>query len=504
MRIVVEDNVFLSSGESIEPNDNFMVESDISTVGLSGIVLNTDSLSQDEIVNNITGGGTQKLYKGCYVMWYYDKKNKVIYIANDLLSKKSVYYYAKDGLILVNTSLFDLCSDMRTYSIMPEINMAAVEYFCLENVFYGDVTYVKDTFFLTAYSYLVIDCKRKELMVKQLPIPNMQKESSLTFDDATKKLEMLFSEGCELQWEKNRVYGKDQIMTLSGGMDSRAMLLHLIRKEGADSIHTYTYAQSGSNDSRIARKLADKLHIANTFIPLDECEFAFKRDEIINANEGQMFYIGSTGAILMGKMVKEKHNPGIVHTGLGGGEILGDMCVAGGDEHDIEDVATINQRRNLDDIRRCLNFQKTTSRCFAAFSPFLYEDFFEYALTIPASMRMHRKLYIKWYKQYMHSNFPSVGSHSLVAKGINRVLIKLYKIIGKRNPADMNPIQYWYDTNSELRDYIDKTWTNDSAMLKEQGELLRLLEQFFEQNVVKKFAVLTVTGSVIRILGLVE
>lgn len=437
-------------------------------------------------------------------MWYYDKKNEVIYIANDLLSKQPVYYYAKDGLILVNTSLFALCSDMRAYSRMPEINLAAVEYFCRENVFYGDVTYEKDTFFLTAYSYLVIDCKRKELVVNQLPIPKMQKESSLTFDDATKKLEKLFSEGCELQWDKNRIYGKDQIMTISGGMDSRATLLHLMRKKGADRIYTYTYAQSGSNDSRIAGKLADKLHIANTFIPLDQCEFAFKRDEIVNANEGQMFYIGSTGAILMAKMAKEKNNPGIVHTGLGGGEILGDMCVVGGDEYKDEDNTTINQRRNLDDIRRCLNFQKTTSKYFIAFSPFLYEDFFEYALTIPTSMRMHRKLYIKWYKQYMHSDFPSVGSHSLVVKGINRVMIKLYKIIGKRNPADMNPIQYRYDTNSELRDYLDKTWTHDSAALKEQGELLRLLGQYFEQSAVKKFSVLTVTGSMIRILGLAE
>ena len=57
MRIVVEEKVILSVGESIEPNDNFMVESDGATVGLSGIVLNTEALSPDNIVKNITWGG---------------------------------------------------------------------------------------------------------------------------------------------------------------------------------------------------------------------------------------------------------------------------------------------------------------------------------------------------------------------------------------------------------------------------------------------------------------
>lgn len=75
-------------------------------------------------------------------------------------------------------------------------------------------------------------------------------------------------------------------------------------------------------------------------------------------------------------------------------------------------------------------------------------------------------------------------------------------MIRKRNPADMNPIQYWYDTNQELRKYIEKTWQQDSERLKDQEKLLAVLEQHFEQSVVKKFAVLTVTRSLIRILGL--
>ncbi len=78
-----------------------------------------------------------------------------------------------------------------------------------------------------------------------------------------------------------------------------------------------------------------------------------------------------------------------------------------------------------------------------------------------------------------------------ILKAIKIVKVKVYKAVGKRNPLDMNPIQYWYDTQPKLREYIEMTWKHDCGMLSEQIDLL----------VVHKFAVLTVIGSVLKMMG---
>lgn len=502
MKIIVNNDVLISNGDNTKPNDNFMIEQTEYSVGLSGIVLNAGQITVKDIIDNIVDGKIQRVYKGSYVTWYYDKINGKIYVANDLLSKQSVYCYVKDGLILVNTSLFDLCSDIRTNGKQPDINLNAVNYFCENNAFHGDITYEKNTIFLPAYSYLVIDCKNKTVQTNKLLIPKMIVENDINEKEIIDTLEKLFLDGLYLQWNKNKIYQRDQIMTLSGRMDSRALILHLLGEEDLKKIYTYTYAQSGSDDARISKKFAERLHINNVFIPLDNCEFAYLRDEIVEANEGQMYYLGATGAILMAKMCKEKNNPGIIHTGVGGGELFGDICLKDGDKYDsLEADITINQQRNFDDIRRCLNFQKTTSKYFSVFSPFLYEDFFEFVMTLPASIKRKRKLYVKWYRRYMNSDFPSAKTYSFFAKLFNYGSIKFYSITGKRNPANMNPLQYWYDTNDKLKKYIDDVWKQDMEVLSDQKKVVGLLDEKFKQSVVKKLAVITASKTLIRILG---
>lgn len=504
MKAIIKSGVTVSNGDRIKPNDDFVVERENYTLGLSGIILNSTQMNPEDIAKNITDGGTQRLYKGSYVLWLHDRKNEKLYVANDLLSKQSVYYYAKDGLILVNTSLFDLCSDLRDNGRTPVLNLDAVEYFCRGQVFFGDMTYEANTSFLTAYSYLVINCRERTLEVKRLPIPKMKRIGEISEKQAVADMDRLFSEACRLEWDKNEAYGTDQVMTISGGMDSRATFLYMAGGSDKPNIKTYTYAQSGSSDAKVAKKFAEQHHVRNTFIPLDTCEFAYLRDELIDSNEGQMYYVGATGAILIAKQMRlAKDNLGIVHTGVGGGEILGDICTADGDNAvRPESGITENQQINLDDIRRCLNFQKTTSKYFSAFSPFLYEDFFEYVMCLPASMRRHRKLYKTWYKTYMNSDFPTKECQLLFFNWTNRIKRVTCRILGIRDPADMNPGRFWYETQPKLRDYTRATWEKDCKLLDAQKELLEIVRPYYEQDFAYKFSALTVTGAAIRVLGL--
>ena len=244
MKVVLDSHLDILNGEHTKPNDCFATECEDYSLGLFGIVLNNTEMDSECIKKSLIKGETQKKYKGSYVMWLHDKTNQKIYVANDLLSKQSVYYYCKDGLVLINTSLFDLCADIRRKGRKPEINYEAVDYFVNSNVFYGDNTYEVNTHFLTAYSFLVIDCNTKKVTVKRMPIPKMKTINEISAEEAIDSLERLFSEGCHLQWQKNEIYKNDQIITISGGMDSRAVLLHLCKEDGFARIKSYTYAQS--------------------------------------------------------------------------------------------------------------------------------------------------------------------------------------------------------------------------------------------------------------------
>ena len=502
MRIIINNSVYIKKEKNTNYGDDFITDNDDYCLGLSGIILN--QYNKEDILKALVSGNSQKRFKGSYVMWLYDKRSGMLYVSNDLLSKQYVYYYEDNGLILINTSFFSLCSDLRDNGRTPHINYNAVRSFLDERIFEDNITYEENTFFLTAYSYLVVDCNKKALEVRSVRIPSIMDTKGLSEQEIIKEMDMRFSEACKLQWKKNEQSGKSQVITISGGMDSRAVVLRMIRQNTGIKPRTFTYAQSRSRDAKISRKTTKRLGLENTFIPLDKCEFVYLKDEIIDANEGQMYYLGSTGAILMAKLLKDDRNVGIVHTGFGGGEILGDICIDGGDSEICkgQNEIPINQKRNLGDIRRCLNFQKTTSHYFFAMSPFLDEDFFEYVMCIPFEMRKGRKIYIDWYKQCMNSAFPSRQNYSRIAKAIERRRLLLLDKLGIRNRGDMNPIQYWYEAVPHVREFLEQSWQHDIEQLKDEKDLVHMLNQSFDSGVVQKFSVLTVSGAVLRMKGL--
>lgn len=506
MKIIVNEEVYYSNEGHIIPNDNFTEETADYAWGLDGIVLNSEKVNLELTKRSIMDGSIQRIYKGSYVLWFYDKQNKKIYIANDLLSKESVFYYTDESLILVNTSFYDLCADLRKNKRTPQINYKALEFFVDEKYFCDDTTYEEHTSFLTAYSYLVIDCEKKHLDINRIPVPQAKTESQCPEKETLAMIEKLFTEGCQLEWNKNVSYGTDQVASISAGMDSRATLIHLMRY-GDTNIKTYTYAQSGSTDANVARRWTKRNKLRNTFIPIEKCEFMYMRDEILKANEGQMYYIGSTGAILMAKLSCKVDKPGIVHTGLAGGEMFGDHFLPdrlGGNEKNEHDI-TANQQENLNNVRRCLNFQKTTKTYFSAFSPFLYEDFFEYMLCLPYSIMKNRKLYKKWYRKYLGSDFPTARCHNVLIHTIDAIRDRIFKYLHIVNPTLMDPLQLWYDKNNDLQEHVRTTWEKDRAILKDNVTLIDFLEkQLNKKDFVHIFCALTISGTIIRIMGLDE
>jgi len=450
----------------------------------------------------------QRIFKGAFAVVLYIKDEKRIFVANDRLSKKAVYYYHTDDRIVVDTSFFGLCACLREAGVQPEVCWDAVEAMCRNGVFTEDICYEKSTRYLLPYCALDIDLQAMDVKVLSLPVPAMKKQGAVSEQDAMDTIEQLFKNACELQWQLNEKKKADQIITLSGGMDSRAVFLHLPQKE---KMVAYTYAQTASLDEGIAKRLAEKKGVESRFIPLDTCEFLFRREDILEASEGQMHYTGTTGAILMAEDVAVNCRAEIVHTGLGGGEIFGDICREEWDGQIIPHGPLCierNQWANLNDLRTCLAFQKVTRGAFQAMSPFLDEDFFEFILCLPTQMKTNRKLYDRWYLRFMDTSLPITGARSRIGRGKwktfgKRVLNKLARQLGIKTKNDMNPFSYWYKKDSRIGEYMEEKYQKDIGLLENSGVDTSLFQQYWKNDAIARGRTLTATYTILRMLGIV-
>ena len=234
---------------------------------------------------------------------------------------------------------------------------------------------------------------------------------------------------------------------------------------------------------------------------------------------------------------------GIVHTGLGGGEIMGDMRVAENptkteqlieslkyrfgkgkkartwdafvsslrcNEEEKKRLADIyqyygnfNMFHSLNDMRRCLNGQKMGQYFGVEYvSPFLYEDFFCYMLQIPYSQTKARGLYLYWQKKYNPQQFETPSTFQLGCRPENklgyyaiRFFCYLMNKIGRKTKHDMIPVEHWMAKNPHIaqtqQEWFEKDMSN--IRLNVNDSIINLIMDSWNNNTTSKLNILTAT-----------
>lgn len=487
-------------------HDGFQHEDDQFRVVFEGICL--DELSSRDLISGFTAEPlpfTHRLH-GHYAFCVWNKQTNTLTVGNDLLSKQSLFYYYQEGFFAFATTFFDMVSLLKAENRTLTLNEKALEHMCEEGVFATHETYYKEVHFLLPYHSLQFDVDKLQFSLQKQQQPPLQKRVSSK--QAVAKLDQLFREGCRLQVEKNQKNGYRQYLTLSSGMDSRMVfsyVMDILKDSGQDpsSVTLLTYAEKGSLDDTVSQAISEDYGCPRHFEDLSGGAFMMNRENILKQNEGQMYYAGSTGAYNALKAYS-KQQMGLVHTGIGGGEIMGDIIHPEGDTARGSYYPLLNQEINIMDLRTCLNFEKTTSCFCKAVSPFLYEDFFEYVLTLPASLKRRRKLYSRWYLQASKINYPTTYFYGKVTEKssflslLNRRIKNLFKkFTGRKDRFDMNPFFYWYKHHPELRSYLSATYEQDKQKLKGHvsAKMLDAFDHAFAKDVFYKLRVLTASGT---------
>jgi len=549
-----EKSVFIE--DSIKPakfkEDQFSFESEEYIVKTCGYFLNMDEClsrysckTPIELVIKLVETGNQlpRILHGSYIVVLFIKKSKKLYIFNDLLSKHSIFYYhdKSTGNLLVSDSFFDTLQMVRNKNLPFTIDSLGVKMMLWHRMFYDNLTYIREIKFLRPFEYVIIN--NNKMTLETIPYPKM---IDVSMDEAADEIHKLFTKAVQEQYQKNEKNNYPQITTLSGGMDSRSTFLYGL-SNGYTNQMCYCVGESTSADFACAQPLAIKCDCDFYFHPIDKGKGLLKREEICSANEGQMSYLGVSYIDIFHFYKTEQW--GIIHTGLGGGEIMGDMRIdehPSGKEKFIEslkyrfgkgkkdrswgsfvnslhcteedkkrieafksDYADFNAFQSLNDMRRCLNVQKVAGSFGVEYvSPYLNEDFFYYMLQIPYTLTKDRKLYLYWQKKYNPGQFETPSTFQLGCRPENKVgyfAKRFYKYVmnrmGKKTGYDMIPIELWLKVNPKIKQAQDTWYETDMKKLEHllDPSLSQLLKDVWNNGTASQQNILTATWTLSRI-----
>jgi asparagine synthase (glutamine-hydrolysing) len=417
---------------------------------------------------------------------YYNKKSKEVFLYTNLTTTKPLFYYYENNKLIFGRRTFDVL-DLLGKEDNLLLDEDHVRFFLRFGIYPQDKTMFKGLRKVVGGTYVKItqDKVEEHTYHKLTATPAYNKD----YKTLLAELNEAFDQAVKNAIEKNLAANKKTLITLSGGLDSRMIVLSA-HKQGYD-FDTLTFAQKGSWDHIIAQELAKKINKKNIFIDLTNGTYLSEYEKLIDLNGGYVGFGGASQSYYSFKSIeKDLKQYGLVLTGQLGDAIVGCTYNPKGLESkpDIGDLRTGSQF-HLDPLvpmldklnegyenKELLNFycggcsgvsngDISTNSLIQYHTPFLAKDFLELTSKIPVGLRVDRKLYNDWYEAY-YLEFKDVFyyNNSYYKRGVmptifkstywerikRKLTIRYYKkSCGLDESVDMYPINDWGDKNTE-------------------------------------------------------
>lgn len=481
--------------------DQLFFSDDHRLIIIDGVILNLSELKKQHqkddlfaVINRI-GSRYFSSFIGPFCGVDYDAVSDTILAYGNQTGDAPVFYYAGEQFFVVSNDLNSIVSVLKENNITYTLNEQAARYLLSFGYMIDNSTWINEIKRLEPGKYISFTGNTLHIhsyfQLSFEPIPISEQE-------AIDKVNMEFRKAVKRCFDKDLEYGYPMhLADISGGLDSR--LVNYVAKDlGFDCIVNMSYSQSDSDEHRFAEMISKQLENMLVFEQLDEASFFYDIDKMVEWEYGLAPYFGITGGLKLLSTLN-MNAFGLEHTGQLGDCILGTYL----DEEipinqpvkrysellDIQIPQEILQRYNTTEAflimtRGFLGMLAThlERRHYTyVVSPFLDIEFLQTCMHIPVEMRQYHKLYWK----LLDEKYPEAASlpstRERQQEGIERVLRKirqkaesgLRRIIycfgfrkSKQNPNNMNPIQYWYETNKKLRAFI-KSYHDDNLRYAE-------------------------------------
>ena len=295
---------------------------------------------------------------GEFIVVIYNKEMQKCLIFNDALSRLPLYYCSScnrfsDKIIMSREVKFII-----PFLKKPDFDILALAEYLLFGYPLGERTFWKNIKRMPPAAISVVDTKNNKLLFKKVLSWNLEpkSENMNQLRQETRKIVNLF-----LSSSKNiaQTFSKEyaHIVSLSGGLDSRATLAGLV-KIGANPI-AYSFP---SGENRISKKIAQTLGVRHQII---SSSFKITNEDYVKLTDG----LGSTSWMLCDVMsflygIREKiGNKAILYTGDGGDKTVGPLtcpCNISNVKKLLQYIIETDHIFDMDEISSMLNIHKGT------------------------------------------------------------------------------------------------------------------------------------------------
>jgi len=466
-------------------------------------------------------------FTGCVI----DKRDGHLYAFGNQTGDAAVFYYADADCFAVSSDFNMVCDWCRANDRRLSFNTIAAKQMMTLGWLVDGMTFVAEIKRTFPGNYVNVSGNGNIAEASYHRFDN-HTVLNISMDEAVELLDTGFRRSVARCFDKDIEYGySHHLVDMSGGLDSR-MVSVVARDMGYDGITNMHYSKKDSTEEKCAYAMACALK--NEFIgkPLDDLTFFYDVDEIISKNFGLAFYSGITGGNrLLSSINFDKF--GLEHTGQLGDVVVGTYNKQA--KHSPPDPLIISSSDVFDpcfhvpvwiDNHEMLalyyrGFQGILTTHFIrrnyteVVSPFIDVDFLTLCLSLPLEFRHNHMLYWKWIdtKYPIAASIPSTTKRPCENEKITirKILIRLigkrkrevaailnklglYGLVSDKN--SMNPIDYWFSTNIELRKFVREYFQSHIDSINDYSEIKQMLETLFNsERANDKFLAITVLGA---------
>lgn len=497
-----------------------------------GVILNSTELQAASIEDYILRNDNDNFFeqfRGPFSGFFYDKRNHSLIVYTNHTGEKAVYYFENREHFIISSSLFLICETLNANKIKYSFNELAANLILTYYHLVKDITIVEEIKRLRPGYFLRHEEKCTLCQYWEL---KHNIDESILEEEAIENIDRLFRKAVAYQFEKDREYGYDHFVTLSGGLDSR-MVCVVAHDLGYHNQTAFHFSSAEYFEEQIARRIALDLGIQYIYKYNNDCNVYLDPEGYVKKNYGNAVYAGCGELLYMLERLIGVGNYGIVHGGQIGDAILGGSFLSEAklkkpDNLHVEssivplrstqvdwDIYDDDEQKNTYErgFTGCMSTHQLEQHFTEECSPFIYPEFMEYCFKLPLKYRYKSYIYKKW----ICKKYPKAGEYiwektgcNLYEKDIKRTLkdrIKRFvpqRIIAMRRNnlrnsterESMNPVNKWYKENSVFRNFINSYFEQNIKNLEAFPDTMKDCVLLFEHgNAFEKLFVITVLSS---------